>query len=150
MQCHQNFNMSESKSKTDTRGQMKRNQELFNFFIRFAEGLYIACVSEGWQSIAVAKAPHIFVDELAAIESESKTFLKDLTDHYERYPEGMERKLWLTVDVLQSLDSFLFGFSDVGDKDCITGAKRTHLKFVHRCAVNVFEVSFGNLRKLEI
>ena len=115
---------------------------------RIDQRLSIACVNDDWKSVMMNKKPHVFVDELAAIESESKTFLKDLTDLFESFSKDDPRKLWLSVDVLQSLDSFLCGFSDVSNKTCISTAKRTPLILVHRCTANVFEVNQNFLLKM--
>lgn len=96
-------------------------------------------------SVVTKKQPHIFVDELAAIESENRTFLRDLAKLFEKYCDGKTKRFWITVDDLQSLDISLFGFSEVNERTCISQAAKTHLSFVHRCTANVYDVSIDGL-----
>ncbi len=50
------------------------------FPIRFKNRLFVLLPEEDWASVTRDQKPHIFVDELAAIQSYQRNFLKDLLD----------------------------------------------------------------------
>jgi hypothetical protein len=48
------------------------------FPLRFKNRLFVLLPEEDWASVTRDLKPHIFVDELAAIQSHQRNFLKDL------------------------------------------------------------------------
>jgi len=51
-----------------------------SFPLRFQNRLFVLLPEEDWTSVTRDLEPHIFVDELAAIQSHQRNFLKDLLD----------------------------------------------------------------------
>jgi hypothetical protein len=65
--------------------------------------LWIVSLKEDWPSLIRDFEPHIFVDELSAIQSEESGFLKSLAKLRQNYRSGEEKCLWLSLDFQQTL-----------------------------------------------
>ena len=106
--------------------------------------LFILTVREDWKTVMLEHKPHVFIDELSAVESIDNNFLDEVLQLIKANQE-IDKLIWLTFDYLQSFDILKLVLPQTEDKQFVERASKSHLLLVHRCTKKVFQVSSSYL-----
>jgi hypothetical protein len=108
------------------------------------DNLFIMTVREDWKTVMQKHKPNVFIDEFSAVQSIDESVLNKVLILAKTNVQ-INRLIWLTIDVLQSFNTYTLGLPQIQDKTYIETASRRHLLLVHRCTKRVFQVDLDFL-----